>query len=110
MRIEEGVINEISVVKLHGRLDGEYPMQLIKKVHGLVDSNPNIIMDCQDLEYMDTSGLGALLSCRRKAVSKNGDVRIAALIPGVNVVFELTKTHKIFRIFKTLQNALASFD
>ncbi len=96
------------IVSIKGRIDGEYPMQVRRHLSEWLDEYPFIILDCQELEYIDSSGLGALLFVLRKALEKGGDIRIAAPVPAVMMVLELTRTEKIFQVSDTVEDALAS--
>jgi anti-sigma B factor antagonist len=58
---------------------------------------------------MDSSGLGVLVSCLRKAVVKGGDIRLAALAPKVRMLLELTRVDKVFQTFVKVEDALTSF-
>lgn len=110
MKIEKTIQNKVLIVRIQGRLDGDTPSKLREMIPRWLEIRPNIILDCHKLEYIDSSGLGAFLSCLRKAVALGGDVRIASPLPAVTMVFELTRTQQVFKIFDTLPQALASFD
>ena len=109
MKIEKIEKNNILIVGIKGRLDGSHPAKIRNRLHGWLKLNHNMILDCGKLEYLDSSGLGALLSCLRKAVALGGDLKIVSLVPAAAMVFELTGTHNVFSIFKTIPQALASF-
>ncbi len=110
MKIEKKETNGVLVVGLSGRLDGENPSRFKKLLHRYIELNPDVILDCSGLLYLDSSGLGALLSCLRKTVAKGGDMKLAGLAPAALMVLELTRTQKVFSIFESVQEAMASFD
>lgn len=109
MKIEKDEYNKVLIARIEGRLDGENPSRFKKRIHPWLERNPNLILDCSKLTYLDSSGLGALLSCLRKAVSLGGDLRIAGLVPAARMVFDLTRTRNVFSIFETVEKAAASF-
>ena len=109
MEIEKSEINDVLIVRLSGRLDGENPSRFKKQLNRYIELNPDIILDCTELSYLDSSGLGALLSCLRKTVAKGGDMKLTGLGSEVLMVLELTRTQKVFSIFKSIPEALASF-
>jgi anti-sigma B factor antagonist len=63
----------------------------------------------RDLKFVDSSGIGALLSCLRRAHAAGGDVKLAELQPGVKQLFELVRMNRLFEIFETLADARQSF-
>ncbi|MBI3736649.1 STAS domain-containing protein, partial [Candidatus Sumerlaeota bacterium] len=58
---------------------------------------------------LDSSGLGAILSCLRKLNSVGGDLKLCAMSKPVHTLFELVRMHKIFEIFPTRDEAVRSF-
>ena len=109
MKLEKKEDNGILIVVASGRLDGENPNIFKQQLHKWIEHNPNLILDCSKLSYIDSTGLGALLSCLRKAVAKGGDMRLFALLPAVFMVFELTRVQTVFRIYESLAQALLSY-
>ncbi len=102
--------NDALIITIDGRMDGENPALLKRRVHLWLKYNSNLIIDCSQLSYIDSSGLGAFLSCLREAVKGGGDLRLAAVAPSVSMVLELTRTDKVFSIFESVSQALASFN
>ena len=84
------------VIKLFGEVDmfnaGEF-----KKIFSPNDSR-EIIVDCENLDYIDSTGLGALVSVLKKAKEFGGTVRIIGLKPQIYKLFELTELDSIFDI------------
>ena len=59
--------------------------------------------------YIDSSGLGALVSIARKVREEGGDIRLSGLNDDLRSLFELTKLDTLFAISATPEQALASF-
>jgi len=110
MEIDKREQNDILIITLDGRMDGEDPSQFKRSVHLWLKYNSKLILDCSQLSYLDSSGLGALLSCLREAVKKGGDLRLAAVTSSVSMVFELTRTDKVFSTFESVPQAIASYN
>ena len=72
-------------------------------------SAQQVIFDLHHLQFIDSSGLGALLSILRHLTAQGGDLKIAELNKPVRAVFELVSMHKIFEIYQTKEDALRSF-
>ncbi len=99
----------IGIVELDGRLDAENSTALQKAFASWQQQTPFIIFDCTKLDFIDSSGLGTIVSCLRRSLEKNGDLKLAGLNAKVSMVFELTKAKKLFSIFSNASDAAASF-
>lgn len=68
-----------------------------------------IIIDLTLCEYIDSTFLGALISLLKKVNSLGGDLRLVYNKEAPSLVFMITRMDKVFKIFSTLDEALASF-
>jgi anti-anti-sigma factor len=67
------------------------------------------VLDFTPTAYIDSSGLGALVSVNRKVREAGGDLRLAGLNEDLRALFELTKLDTLFAIADTPAEALAGF-
>lgn len=67
------------------------------------------VMDFASSSYIDSSGLGALVSLSRKIREVGGRLKIAGLNPDLMTLFELTKLDTLFEIVDSRSTALADF-
>jgi anti-sigma B factor antagonist len=58
----------------------------------------NIDLDCSTLDFVDSSGLGALISMQKLASERGGKLRLLTPKPSVIQVLELTRLHRVFEI------------
>jgi len=58
----------------------------------------NIDFDCSILDFVDSSGLGALISMQKLANERGGKLRLLSPKPSVIQVLELTRLHRVFEI------------
>ena len=68
-----------------------------------------IVVDFENVEFVDSSFLGALTICLKKVTEKMGDIRVTNLTPPVRVMFELTRLYKVFEVFDNNLDAIESF-
>lgn len=68
-----------------------------------------LIFDLSRLQFIDSSGLGSLLSVLRVLHTKGGDLKLTCMNKPVKAMFELVSMHKIFEIFPTREDAVRSF-
>lgn len=60
----------------------------------------NIEIDLSEAMFLDSCGLGALISLQKTACSHNGLVRLINPAPPVQQILELTRMHRIFEVVK----------
>lgn len=92
------------------RLDAHNSDELKTEMQRLYgDGKKNILVDLKDVRFIDSSGLGALVSGFKNAISHQGILKLSSLQPQVKSMFELTRLHRVFEIFSTTVEALASY-
>ncbi len=99
----------LGVVLLKKRIDSNNSSELQKAFTQWLQQTNNFVFDCAELDFIDSSGLGAIVSCLRKALEQHGDLKLAALGPKVAMIFELTKAKKLFSVFSDRSEAIQSF-
>lgn len=91
--------NRVTTVKCHGRLTSETSSQVKEAVKPLIPVGGRIIIDLSDVNYMDSSGLGALVGLKVSAIKQgycilefvNMAPRIAELVRITNLAQMLGK-------------------
>ena len=79
---------------------------LIKRIE---ENHKNVVIDLSLAEFVDSSFLGTLVAGLKKATMNSGDLKIVGLQAPVRAMFELTRLYRIFDIFESVEDALASF-
>jgi anti-sigma B factor antagonist len=100
---------EVSVCSIDGRVDAVNAVKLKKEFNHNLDSSSMVVMDLKDVEYIDSTGLGALVACLKYAVEAGGNVKISRLQAKARMVFEITRAYKIFDIYDDIAEAVASY-
>ncbi|MGH7361513.1 MAG: STAS domain-containing protein [Gemmatimonadales bacterium] len=67
------------------------------------------LIDFTRTGYIDSSGLGALVSISKKVREQGGELRLCGLNEDLRSLFELTKLDTLFAIADTSEQALANF-
>jgi anti-sigma B factor antagonist len=103
-------INGYSVLSFQEeRIDAHNSGELKKAIlHIIEQGEVNIIVQLERVRFIDSSGLGALLSGHKNAAAKSGKLALSNLQPQVLSMFELTRLNRIFEIYANLNEALAS--
>jgi anti-anti-sigma factor len=106
METLEEKIGDVKVLHLRGRLDLAAAPEFESRVKALIAGGENrIILDCRDLKYVSSSGIGAFISCG-KQLTNSGALVFAGLTHHVQSVFEMTGLTRIFTICQTKEDAL----
>jgi anti-sigma B factor antagonist len=74
----------------------------------VLDAHGAVLIDLGPVGFVDSSGLGALLSCLRAMNNRNGQLKIYGMAKPVRALFELVRMHRIFAIYNTREEALAT--
>lgn len=67
-----------------------------------------VVVDFADASYIDSSGLGALVSLSRRLRDAGGDLRLVGLSDELRTLFELTRLDALFPLFATRADAMAA--
>ncbi|NOT07496.1 MAG: STAS domain-containing protein [Gemmatimonadales bacterium] len=100
----------VAIVGIDGQLIVGNRQELKALVQdGLDRGERKFLIDCSKTGYIDSSGLGALVSLSKKVREANGELRIAGLNEDLRALFELTKLDTLFFISPNATEALAGF-
>lgn len=92
------------------RLDAHNSEELKSEVNRkFSDGSKDLIVDLKDVRFIDSSGLGVLVSGFKNASARQGSLKLCGLQSQVKSMFELTRLHRVFDIFQTVDEALGSF-
>jgi anti-sigma B factor antagonist len=74
-----------------------------------VQGQKSVVLDLAEVTFIDSSGLGAILSVLRSLTADSGNLRLCNMTRNVRMLFELVRMHRVFDIFVTPEEAVASF-
>jgi anti-sigma B factor antagonist len=67
------------------------------------------VIDCSNLNFIDSMGLGILISLLRRVRQRDGDVKVSALSEEVKTIFEITRLHRLFDVCNDSAAAVKKF-
>lgn len=88
----------LHVTGIHELTAGVAPDVKNQVRQNFADGLINIDFDCAYMDFIDSSGLGALISMQKLANERGGKLRLLAPKPSVVQVLELTRLHRVFEI------------
>lgn len=102
--------DSVTVVDVEGQLIVGNRQELKQKVlEELEDGARKVVVDFTNTGYIDSSGLGVLVSLSKKIREQGGELRLAGLNEDLRTLFELTKLDTLFEIADTREEALKDF-
>lgn len=94
-----------SVAFAEESLDAGNVKNFREEIASAILSSDTLMLDMSNLNFVDSSGLGALLSCLRSMNSKDGQLKLFAITKPVMALFELVRMHRLFSIYATQEEA-----
>jgi anti-sigma B factor antagonist len=101
----------VTVVELSGRIIlGDGSALLRKMIRGLLDDQrTKILLNLADVDYIDSSGIGELVSGFTAVKGRGGDLKLLHLTKKVRDLLQITKLYTVFDVFTDESTALRSF-
>jgi anti-sigma B factor antagonist len=112
MQVEQRTVGDIAIVKVTGRitLDSGGDVLLKDKVHSLMQQDfRQILVDLDDVTYVDSSGLGQLVQIYATASKHGGSLKLLHPTKRLHDLLVLSKLLTVFETFDDEAEALASF-
>jgi anti-sigma B factor antagonist len=104
-------VDGVIILDLNGRITlGEGSVQLRDAIRGLISKGQkNILLNLAEVNYIDSSGLGELVSAFTTAKNQQAEVKLLKLSKKVHDLLQLTKLYTVFDIKDDEAAAIASF-
>lgn len=103
--------NGLGVARLTGRLDIASAAEVKRAfAEAVAEGSPRLIVDLAGVNFIDSSGLSALVSGLRAARQAGGDLRIAAAGNQPTAIFALTSLDQVFRLYPSVEEAASGYE
>ncbi len=92
-------------------LDEANIQQIGDEIGRIVDAQdePKVLISFQNVDHLSSAALGTLITINNRIKVKDGQLRLAEIDPQIYEVFVITKLNKLFQIFDSADQAMASF-
>jgi anti-sigma B factor antagonist len=105
-----GQIGEVTVVLLPGSdLDASNTADFKSVIAPVLKAHTKVVFDLSQLRFIDSSGLGAFLSCLRQLSTNRGELKLCGMSNQVYQTIELVRMNRIFDIYDTKDEAVQAF-
>ncbi len=105
--VQSGDVVVIGVRAEH--LDAGNSSDFRKAMTPLLENTLKAVLDMSELHFVDSSGLGAILSCLRVLKERGGDLKLCRTTKPVSVLFDLVRLHHIISLYSTQEEAVRDF-
>jgi anti-sigma B factor antagonist len=110
MNLQLNAYENVTVIKIAGRLASHSVQRLRQQLSVTAGSqDKNIVLDLSGIDFIDSSGLAAIVHGMKQCRAGGGDLRLCKPPQSVRMVLELTRLDKALDIFPNQESALLSF-
>ncbi|MBI5472126.1 MAG: STAS domain-containing protein [Ignavibacteriae bacterium] len=110
-KIAQRETNNVNVLELKGYLDAHTAPKLEEAFQQLLKSDrTRIVVNCRDLSYISSAGLGVFMAFIEDVREKSGDIKLTNMSTKVYNVFDLLGFPLLYEIFKDESEAVKKFN
>jgi anti-anti-sigma factor len=109
LRIESRPVGDVLVVQCHGRIVAGPEVHALHAYFGDTRAKYiEIVMQLNHVEFIDSSGLGALVRLMHTSRSKHGDLKLSSVPESIRKVLEMTNLTKLFEVYDSAEEAITA--
>jgi anti-anti-sigma factor len=109
LKLESRPVGEVFVFRCHGRIiTGNEVFTLHSEVGSAIEKHGDVVLQMDDVEFIDSSGLGALMRLVQAARAKGGDLKLCGVPPKVRKVLEMTHLLAQFETYDSIAEAITA--
>lgn len=110
MNITEREQGDVTIYVVEGRVDSEGAVDLDMALQaGAADGKHRMVLEMSGVRYINSAGLRTLADILTQNQKAGGDLKLVALHPKVQRVFQIIGFERFFDIHPTMEDALAAF-
>lgn len=100
----------VVVKRIPERLNSRSVKKFLQEVQPFLRSDrPQLVFDLSQVRQLDAAGVDMLLHCLSESTRRDGDVKLSSLSPQAAVILEMTRTERLFEIYRSAADAVRSF-
>ncbi|QLG87796.1 STAS domain-containing protein [Chitinibacter bivalviorum] len=101
--------DDLTIISFNvSNLDASNADAFRKQVRPALEKSKKVALDMSVLQFVDSSGLGALLSCLRFCNEQGGSFVLFGLQRPVTALFELMRMHRVFNLFDSIDEIVGA--
>ena len=112
MKLTDREQNGVVILEPKGKIMGGPDASLLnEKLHDCIERNLNkIVIDLGRVDWMNSTGLGILISSYTTLRNNNGELKLANVTDKIHSLLTITKLVKVFEAFDSVDDAVKSFE
>jgi|SRR5947209_1187156 len=100
----------VTIIDLNGRITlGDSATFLRDTVRREADNNPRLLLNLEEVNFVDSAGLGELVGCYTTMLNRRGSIRLLKLQPRLKELLKMTRLYTLFEVYDDEPAALDSF-
>jgi anti-sigma B factor antagonist len=104
------VSRPVVVMQLPEQLNQDSVPGFVCELEPLLESHrPRVVLDCSLVRSIDGAGVEMMLACLEETMKRDGDLKLCAVSPELEVILELMRVDRVFEVFATAPEAARSF-
>jgi anti-sigma B factor antagonist len=109
LRLESRPVGDVVIVQCHGRIvAGNEVFTLHSQVGDSIEKHGDVVLQLDQVEFVDSSGLGALVRLMQAARAKGGDLKLCGLPPNIRKMLQLTRLLSQFETYDSVEEAITA--
>jgi len=111
MKIETRTVGDVSILDCSGKITlGEGTMAIRNAVREVLkNGGKKIVLNLSEVNYIDSSGIGELVSTYTTVTNQSGQLKLLNLTKKIQELLQITKLLTVFSVYDNEQKAIASF-
>ena len=106
MNVEFSKKGDVGIVSIFGRLIVSNAKVFKDSFSEIIENSNFVVLDLSEMEYIDSMGLGSIISFYKALKESDGDLCITNLQSKPKTLFQITKVYLIFDVFDSLNDAV----
>ena len=111
MKIEDRLVNDVTILDVSGKITiGEGSIEVRNRVRSLLEEGKkDILLNLGNVSYVDSSGIGELVSCYTTVTNQGGQLKLLNLTKKMQELLAITKLLTVFDTYNDEGAALSSY-
>jgi len=109
LRLESRPVGDVLIVDCHGRIvSGNEVFTLHSFVGDAIAKYGDVVLQLEHVDFVDSSGLGALVRLTQAARSKSGDLKLTMVPPRIHKALQMTSLLSQFEVYDSVEEAITA--
>ena len=110
LKVQTQVSGDVCILHCSGRIVfGDEGAALRERGRNILAGTPKVVVDLNEVDYIDSGGLGILVGLWVSARNKGGELKLVSPTQRIKELLRRTSLAKIFRVYRNNDEAVAAF-